>query len=244
MGKQTINIGDIFTSNNSGQFKVIDYKSWDNIKIEFINTGTIKIVNSSNINKGTIKDNLFPTVFNVGYIGYGEYEPKLNGKELPEYIAWRSMIKRCYSDKSLIDSPTYNEVEVCEEWKNYQIFAKWWNNQYKEKGWNLDKDLLSKNTKIYSPETSCYLPKELNMVLISENNKKSNLPTGVFIKRDKYGSQLTKYGKSCKFKICDTPEEAHIIYLQEKQKYIIELANLYKEKLSDKVYNALLNFTN
>ena len=27
MGKQTINIGDIFNSNNSGQFKVIDYKS-------------------------------------------------------------------------------------------------------------------------------------------------------------------------------------------------------------------------
>ena len=51
MGKQTINVGDIFNSNNSGEFKVIDYKSWDNIKIEFINTGTIKIVNSSNISK-------------------------------------------------------------------------------------------------------------------------------------------------------------------------------------------------
>ena len=29
----------------------------------------------------------------------------------------------------------------------------------------------------------------------------------------------------------------------EKKNYIIELANLYKEKLSDKIYNALLNFT-
>ena len=123
MGKKSIKAGDIFETNNCGKFKILNYECWDNITIQFINTGTIKIVNSSSITKGNIKNNLVPSVLNIGFIGYGKYKTKINKKELPEYTSWKSILRRCYDKVNLQTHPSYLNVEICEEWKNYQNFA-------------------------------------------------------------------------------------------------------------------------
>ena len=77
------------------------------------------------------------------------------------YDTWVGMIRRCYSEKSLIKRPTYKDVTICEEWYNFQNFAKWFENNYVE-GLHLDKDLLSKEKKIYSPKSCCFITLQNN----------------------------------------------------------------------------------
>ena len=72
------------------------------------------------------------------------------------------MIIRCYSNNYHQREPSYKECSVCEEWLNFQNFAKWWYINYFEEG-DLDKDLLVKDNKIYSPKYCCILPKQINV---------------------------------------------------------------------------------
>ena len=48
-------IGDIFTSNNYGDYKILDIKSWENILVEFTD-GTQRFVSSTKIRSGQIKN--------------------------------------------------------------------------------------------------------------------------------------------------------------------------------------------
>jgi len=108
--------------------KVINYKTCKEVTIKFeygyeINT-TI-----SRLNKGIFKHPLQKTVYSVGYIGFGKYNPSHN-KIL--YDAWRGMIRRCYDYKDKLKNLTYKGVTVCEEWHNFQNFAAWYNENRKE----------------------------------------------------------------------------------------------------------------
>lgn len=63
---------------------------------------------------------------------------------------------------------SYADVVVSLEFLNFQKFATWYYRQpgCMEKGWHLDKDLLSMPGKrIYSPDTCCFLPSEINNAL-------------------------------------------------------------------------------
>lgn len=89
-------------------------------------------------------------------------------------------MRRCYD----INYPSYyvyggRGVIVCDEWYNFQNFKNWYISNYRfdleYKGINLqlDKDLLSKNVKIYSPNTCIFLPNKINKFLANKqcNNK-------------------------------------------------------------------------
>lgn len=83
-----------------------------------------------------------------------------------------------HSEKQL--KKIYNGCEVCEEWRYFPKFKEWFNLNY-IKGWEIDKDVLFKGNKLYSPETCCFLPKEVNSFFtIKRRRKKGNLPLGVF----------------------------------------------------------------
>ena len=69
---------------------------------------------------------------------------------------------------------SYKGVEVCEEWYNFQNFAEWCETQkflnakdVKGKSYQLDKDILVKGNKIYSPDTCCFVPPEINSLFIN-----------------------------------------------------------------------------
>ena len=161
MGKQHGNfknrLGEIKTSNQGLLMKIVAYRSTEDIDIQF-EDGTI-VFNKwySCFSKGTIKNPNLRNIFNVGYIGVGEYPVKINYKTTISFSVWYGMLRRCYECKSLMRHPTYKDVTVCEEWHNFQNFAKWFEENYVE-GWVLDKDILSKGNKIYSPETFPRLP--------------------------------------------------------------------------------------
>lgn len=80
---------------------------------------------------------------------------------------WNNMMMRCYDKAWKVKNPTYSDCEVCEEWHDYDNFRQWalqFSEQI-EMGWDLDKDLMSGERLIYSPETCVFLPQEINMAL-------------------------------------------------------------------------------
>ena len=154
------------------------------------------------------------------------------------------MIYRCYSEKSQERHPTYKDVTVCEEWHNFQNFAEWMEDNYDPEimqGWQLDKDILFKGNKIYSPDTCRLVPAEINDTL--KNVKvHNNILVGVSynIKNNNYRTWLPRNKKGKRnFK---TPEEAFQRYKTTREEYIKEVADKYKGQISNEIYQAMYNY--
>ena len=81
------------------------------------------------------------------------------------------MLIRCYNKKDLEKNPTYKNTTVCIEWCNFQNFAQWFEKNYID-DWALDKDILVKGNKVYSPETCCFVPREINEVFKNSTSNK------------------------------------------------------------------------
>lgn len=79
----------------------------------------------------------------------------------PFYNTWRNMLTRGYSKSLKTDCPTYVGVSVCEEWHRFSTFKAWMEQQDWENKC-LDKDLIIKGNKIYSPEACCFLAHNIN----------------------------------------------------------------------------------
>ena len=112
-------------------------------------------------------------VFGVGY--YGDIVKDECDLELYKKLLsiWRHMIERCYYVKA-INYKKYggNGVTVSNRWKCFKNFyndVQHIPNYDRDALLNgklqLDKDLLSKDVKIYSKETCCWLDKDLNSCL-------------------------------------------------------------------------------
>lgn len=105
------------------------------------------------------------SAYGVGYIGEGAYKISFKRVFYPHYIYWRTMMKRCYSDHFHTQFPTYKDCSVVKDWHNFQNFAKWYDENYYEIGeemMHLDKDILVKGNKVYSPETCVFVPQSIN----------------------------------------------------------------------------------
>ena len=140
---------------------VVKYHGSKKVDIKFVNTGTLLTVTAQQSKKGSIEDNMAPRMLGVGYHGFGPYKGTEQGKLTKPYTLWYDMLNRCYNVKLHSSKhSTYVGVTVCEEWHNFQNFAKWLEQNYVE-GWALDKDLIGGN--IFSPQTCVYTPTEVNM---------------------------------------------------------------------------------
>lgn len=153
----------IYTSGNHGDFKIIKYISYKNVEIEFLKTGYRTTTQCELIRIGNIKDYLSPSVYGVGYIGIGSHKSRVNNIISYKYSVWASMIQRCYCPKSLKIHPTYIGCTVCKEWHNFQNFADWFDKNYTE-GFELDKDIIVKGNKWYSPLTCKFVSVTDNVV--------------------------------------------------------------------------------
>lgn len=172
------NIGETFDG-KYGRLVVLEYNHAKDVLVKFVDTGYKCRTQIDKIRKGQIKDPYFPSLYGVGYFGVGYYKAKnKDGKNSKPYNVWLNMLGRCYNPKS----DRYNAygakgVTVCSEWHNYQNFAKWYTiNNHNE--WELDKDILFKGNTVYSPNTCCFVPKEVNNLLTGKDSKK-DLPSGV-----------------------------------------------------------------
>ena len=153
----------VYTSNNYGQFKVVEYIDRLNVVVKFIDTGFVTKVAVCNIKKGEVKDKLHPSIYGVGFIGEGDYKASVNGKITKQYKTWSGMLERCYDPKLHKKRPSYIGCTVCTEWHDFQVYAKWHDNNYVD-GYHLDKDIKLKGNKIYSPNTCMFVSASDNTV--------------------------------------------------------------------------------
>lgn len=158
------------------------------------------------------------------------------------YIKWRSMMRRCYNSSEQRD-PSYVDCIVCDEWHNYENFRVWFSENYID-GYALDKDILVKDNKVYSPEVCCFVPPIINAVF-KDTPLDRELPRGIRLSKcGNYEVRLSKYGKVKNVGTYTTIEDAIVAYNQEKTDYLKELAaKFYNDgKLSRRVFNALVNW--
>lgn len=159
-------IGEI-KKNNKGQFFVIKSKNEERsdnkhtyYNITFLDTGYSDVVRHDSINKGLVKDKLSKSCYRIGMIGY------INTREhWKEYKIWKNIIYRCYC----VDDKSYKYygakgVTICERWKRFDYFFQdiselpGFNKELFEQGkLRLDKDILSINNKVYSPQTCLWV---------------------------------------------------------------------------------------
>ncbi len=162
------------------------------------------------------------------------------------YIMWHSMLRRCYSAVFQKRLHAYENCQVAEEWKIFSNFKRWAldpRNGY-QKGYQLDKDILVKGNKIYGPETSCFVPKQLNLLFTKRWTCRGSLPIGVSKYRNRYVSSFHYKGRQCHLGYFDSPTEAFVAYKAAKESYIKECANVFyaRNEITERVYNALMNY--
>lgn len=160
------------------------------------------------------------------------------------YIVWDSMLQRCYSENEnqRIRNHTYDDCKVCDEWLTYSNFEKWFNKNYKE-GQQLDKDILFEGNKLYSPETCCFVPSDINTMMITRQTKKSCLPTGVSeTKKGKYQVIVKDRVKSKRIGTFDDVFEAFEAYRRHKKQRLKEISydHYKKGEINQKIYEAIL----
>ena len=154
------------------------------------------------------------------------------------------MGKICYKNPS--KNRKYKDCKVCEEWHNFQNFAKWFDENYyeigNEKMW-LDKDILFKDNKIYSPKNCIFVPNRINILFIKSDKLRGDLPIGLtYHKRDNKIEVYCNTNKNQeylgRFNINEI-KEAFNAYKQFKENYIKQVADEYKDKIPQKLYDAM-----
>lgn len=193
--------------------------------------------------KGSLHKKARRPVYGVG-INDAEFSTGRNEYRTPSYALWRSILNRCYgsiSKKCLY----YANCSVCEEWKTYSLFKKFYDQNY-VKGYHIDKDILKRGNKVYSPETCCFVPPEINTLIVKHDATRGDLPIGVSRLSNnphRYRAIVRIYGRYITIGNYDTPEEAFAAYKSAKEAHIQEMATQYfnEGKITEKVYNALMN---
>lgn len=233
-------IGEIHLANEGYYGTIYSHADCNNYILKFEDGNFSKPLRYADILKGEFKNHFIPSVHGVGYRGVGKY----NSRDYKILCTkWSSMIKRCYSEKELLINPAYKTVEVCEEWKCLQNFGIWFEENWKDhmdNSWELDKDILSKGSKIYSPETCCFLPEDINKGYICTKSKRGKYPIGVTKVRKKFESQICIDGRHETFGYFDTPEEAFYAGKPHREQKLKNSANKYKGLIDDRAYEVLM----
>lgn len=184
----------------------------------------------------------------VGFLGGETYSIYNKDKTLNKtYKVWYDMLRRGYEDKYKRKHPTYKDCTVCEEWHNFQNFAKWYEDNYYEVGDEvmcLDKDILVKHNKIYSPEYCIFVPQTINKIVELRSNNRGDMPVGVY-NHKKQGLIVqcsSPYSSNRYLGTFKDKEEAFLTYKYYKEGVIKRLADDYKDKIPQILYKALYNY--
>lgn len=239
-------VGDVFKTSQGCEVQVLEYVSSNKIRVKFLDSaGHEKYVANKELKKGAIKNPFHPQVHGIGFFGVGPHVAMIGPERTKEYTQWSSMLTRCYYGKYHERFPTYVGCRADEQWHNYQEFAEWcnWQIGFKE-GYVLDKDILVKGNKVYSPETCVFVPAEINSLFVCMNKKGKTSPAGISY-QESYGKYIVSCairGKNKNLGRYKCPEEAFAVYKNFKENLVKEKAEEYKDVLDVRAYHALMNF--
>jgi hypothetical protein len=235
------------------EMEIIDYIDSTHITVRFNDEykAVLTPVRYSNYVRGVVKNPYFPEVYGVGCIGV-KYPSRINKIKLKEYNAWCKMLQRGFSKKVKDKYTTYKDVTVCKEWLNYENFYEWLHSQenfdkwLNGSRWNIDKDIISKDNKIYSPDTCCLVPQEVNVLFVRQGSTRGEFPIGVCWNKSHgtYSATCSYNGSQVTIGFYQTPEEAFQAYKEYKESIIKETAKEYysKGEIIKRCYDAMMNY--
>ena len=240
MGVIKNRVGEKRYNNQNLLMEIIEYNKAIDITVKFEQSGYICKCKYGNFQRGEVYDKFHPTVCNKGYIG----DIKISNKKC--YRTWVIMVHRCYDKNAQKIHSTYKDCSVCDEWLCYANFEKWYKENYYEipnEKMCLDKDILVKYNKIYSPTTCLFVPNTINVIFQNIKNDKNFLGVRYFKERKAYVVYCSNKGKTIYLGLFKTEKEAFLEYKKYKENYIKQIADEYKNKIPINVYNALINYT-
>lgn len=242
-------VGERKIMNDGSLAEIIAYNNAIDIYVQFpqskhCETSNVKHTTYHHFCKGLVKNDFFPSIFGVACKGYENVNDE-NGNRLTSYTVWNEMIRRCYKNHNTTQ-PTYEKVRVCDEWLCYSNFKKWFNENYYTIDGDtvaLDKDIMQYDSKIYSPNTCIFVPKSINaMFRTKKQSKTAYLPIGISL--DKRNNENRKFivNAGINTKVFDTIDEAFKYYKLNKERQIKQLADQYKDKIPQKLYDRLMEY--
>lgn len=164
------------------------------------------------------------------------------------YSIWMGMLNRCYDAKFQKQHPTYKGCYVCKEWLLYSDFEIWYDKNIPDttRKWSLDKDILIQGNKVYSPETCCFVPQEVNSLFAFSTSARGRYPLGVLFSKSKmcFQGSLTKDKINLRKDGFLTAKDAHLWYLSKKREHIQEKADKMRKEglISEKIHQAMIDF--
>lgn len=238
MVKKPFKLGEKHLTYQGYEVEVIEYFNSKNCTVRFNDVrGTVREeLTLVNIRRGEVKNLYHPSICDIGYMGQGKYKPNENKKS---FTKWNSMLRRCYGKVGEEINPSYKDVTVCEEWHNFQNFAKWYEDNWKpwmDSSWQLDKDILCGGDKVYSPNTCCFIPREINNLLVKPLTNKGNYLLGVSRPNKKFLAVLSINNKRKVVGSFDTEKEASEAFKKAKKEYIVSVAEKWKKLIDIKIY--------
>lgn len=230
--------------------KCIEYYSSRHIIVEFQDDYKYNTVATwDEFTKGSIRNLYYPSILDVGIIG-SKYKRTINGKHTKEYTTWYSMLKRCFDEKEKERCPTYKNVTCCKEWLLFENFYEWFHSQENFEIWKreplsaIDKDILVKHNKLYSPETCCLVPHYVNSLFVKNNICRGKTPIGVMDRNGRFCAQVNQKDKLICFPAKDSPEEAFLVYKNNKENIIKQVAQEEYKKgtITKRCYEAMMSY--
>lgn len=159
----------------------------------------------------------------------------------PFYQTWSNMVRRCHSLEYKRRYPTYEKCEVSEKWKKFSRFKLWMEDQ-DYFGKHLDKDLIIKGNKLYSPETCIFVTQQVNNFMVSNLAKRGDFLIGSYFnkKGNKFMSRCNNPFTS-KMEFLgnySSDKEAHFSWQKKKLEHAIALSGLEENRyLGDLLIN-------
>lgn len=147
----------------------------------------------------------------------------------PFYQVWRDMITRGYCKKFQAKYPTYIDCIIHNEWLIFSNFKSWMEQQ-DWRGKQLDKDLLIRGNKLYSPETCVFITGITNKFLNEKDADRGALPLGVTFNKvsNKFQAQcrnpFTRKNEYLGLFTC--PDQAHQAWQKRKHELACQLADM------------------
>jgi len=227
--------------------KIVEYNSSLDVTVQF--EGYRKKCQYVQFKTGQVSNPYDKTVYKIGFIGEGKYKVSNNkGKEVNHaYYTWHGMLRRCYAEEYQRKNPAYLDCTVCEEWHNYQNFAKWYEGNYYKidnEIMCLDKDILIKGNRIYKPDTCCFVPLSINNLFVKNDVNRKTTPIGISICTN--GDYLAKCsngtGRDIRLGRFKNYEEAFNVYKIYKEKIVKQVAEKFKSFIPCKVFNTMMNY--
>lgn len=157
----------------------------------------------------------------------------VNGKRetCPIYKRWRGILARCYDRNFLLTRPSYKGCKVAKEWLKFSNFRNWMLQQNWQ-GLELDKDLVVKNNKIYSPETCLFVEARVNGFLKDRAAARGKYPIGVYetdrgLFKARCNNPFTKKSEFLGNFKC--PEQGHLAWKAKKHEFACQLADMQSD---------------